>query len=81
MFPILAFLGSAGLMVLVLRAGMISSGDEARVSTNYKLWMSPGVLDPLSNKSGGAESHHLARWSYTWVSPVNSRTSFDGNIL
>lgn len=49
-FPILAVLGSAGLMVLVLRVEMISSGNAAKVSSKYKLWMPPGLFALLPKR-------------------------------
>lgn len=71
-FPILAFLGSACLMVLVLRVEMISSGNAARVLSKYKLWMPPGLFDLLPKRSGGPErSHCVVPRSSTWVCLVN----------
>ena len=51
LFPILSILGFAGLVVFVLRAGMISSRNTARVSSNYKLWMPPCLVELFPKRS------------------------------
>lgn len=55
MFPILAILGSAGLMVLVLRTGTISSGN----TTGLLQVISSGLYDILPKRSGDPEMSHL----------------------